>query len=38
MKYTDEEMKELAADLLAIDLGLPSVCPTYMWKHYAKNA
>ena len=28
MKYTDEEMKELAADLLAIDLGLPSVCLT----------
>ena len=28
MKYTEEEMTDLAAELLEIDLGLPSVCPT----------
>ena len=28
MKYTEEEMEALAAELLEIDLGLPSVCPT----------
>lgn len=28
MKYTEEEMEALAAELLDIDLGLPSVCPT----------
>jgi len=28
MKYTEEEMTALAAELLEIDLGLPSVCPT----------
>ena len=27
-KYTEEEMTALAAELLEIDLGLPSVCPT----------
>ena len=26
MKYTEEEMTALAAELLEIDLGLPSVC------------
>lgn len=28
MKYTEEEMEALAAELLDIDLGLPQVCPT----------
>lgn len=28
MKYTEEEMTALAAELLEIDLGWPSVCPT----------
>lgn len=28
MEYTEEEMTALAAELLEIDLGLPSVCPT----------
>ncbi len=28
MKYTEEEMTALAAELLEIDLGLPQVCPT----------
>lgn len=26
--HTEEEMTDLAAELLEIDLGLPSVCPT----------
>lgn len=26
--HTEEEMTALAAELLEIDLGLPSVCPT----------
>jgi len=26
MKYTEEEMEALAAELLEIDLGLPIVC------------
>lgn len=28
MKYTEEEMEALAAELLEVDLELPSVCPT----------
>ena len=28
MKYTEEEMEALAAELLEVDLGLPQVCPT----------
>lgn len=28
MKYTEEEMTALAAELLEIDLGLPQVCAT----------
>ncbi len=28
MKYTEEEMEALAAELLDIDLGLPQVCET----------
>lgn len=28
MKYTEEEMITLAAELLEVDLGLPQVCPT----------
>lgn len=28
MKYTEEEMTALAAELLEVDLGLPTVCPT----------
>lgn len=28
MKYTEEEMEALAAELLEIDLELPSVCET----------
>lgn len=28
MKYTEEEMKALAAELLEVDLELPSVCET----------
>ncbi|MGP5631370.1 MULTISPECIES: hypothetical protein [Psychrobacter] len=28
MKYTEEEMTALAAELLEIDLGWPSVCET----------
>ena len=28
MKYTEEDRTALAAELLEIDLGLPSVCPT----------
>ena len=28
MKYTEEEMTALAAELLEVDLGLPNVCET----------
>lgn len=28
MKYTEEEMEALAAELLEVDLELPTVCPT----------
>ena len=27
-KYTEEEMTALAAELLEVDLGLPTICPT----------
>ena len=30
MKYTEEEMTALAAELLEVDLELPQVCPTWI--------
>lgn len=37
MKYTEEEMEALAAELLEIDLGLPQVCPTCVMNWRVKN-